>query len=111
MDPTGGARGLLRIGRAAMITIWKYPLQLVDHQELTMPRRYKLLTVQMQGLTPCLWALVDTDQPGAFDIPIDIRGTGHNAHDVLGMDYIGTIQLPDKHPAAGLVFHFFGPRP
>ena len=50
-----------------MKTIWKYPLRIRDWVRLEMPRGAEILCVQVQGLTPCLWALVD-------DVPLASLG-------------------------------------
>jgi hypothetical protein len=41
-----------------MKTIWKFKLENLDTQILTLPKNAELLTVQTQSETPCLWALV-----------------------------------------------------
>ena len=42
-----------------MKTIWKFPVPVNDGNVLEMPEGAKILSVQVQGETPCLWALVD----------------------------------------------------
>lgn len=57
--------------------IFKYPIAIVDQQEIFMPRGAKLLCVQSQYDKPNIWAMVDpsetTEQRTIF-----IRGTGHD---------------------------------
>ena len=92
-----------------MLAVWKYPmlLPLVDDFQMAMQVGAKVLTVQMQDGTPCIWALVDPDQPtDLFDFRL--AGTGHRIHGGLdggfdAFDYVGTFQLPEE----GLVFHLF----
>jgi hypothetical protein len=43
-----------------METIYKYPLKLTGEQTIEMPRGAEILSVQDQGGTICVWALVDT---------------------------------------------------
>lgn len=74
-----------------MITIWKYPLALVDVQEVTMPQCADILTVQVQDGVPCLWAIVDTAY-GLTSRKFHIFGTGKPIRD--GLKYIGTFQTP-----------------
>lgn len=82
-----------------MKTVYKYFLKIEDLQVISLPRDAKLLCVQIQNGTPCLWAQVD-DQLPHEDRTICIYGTGHKiAH--IGLEYIGTFQIPD------LVFHVF----
>lgn len=89
-----------------MTTIFKFPLRpIVGPQELQLNSGYKLLTVQMQGSTPTLWALVDTENK-PVTTTIDILFTGVEievpATEVLmAWHYIGTVQN------AGIVAHIF----
>lgn len=86
-----------------MKTIYKYPLQIADIQALTLPRNAKILTVQMQGDTPYIWALIDRHAPTDEVVTIRMYGTGH---DIIGSEYftyIGTFQMHSGQ----LVFHTF----
>lgn len=83
-----------------MKTVYKYPLRILDEQEVEMPDSANLLTVQMQNGQPCLWALVDTSNPMVLR-KILIRGTGHVAEKVGR--YISTFQMQ----GGALVFHAF----
>ena len=85
-----------------MKQIWRFPLGIVDAQNVDMPEGARILTVQQQGACLCLWAIVD---PDAAPRPrrILIAGTGHPCFD--GLRYISTAQT-----AAGrLVWHVFEP--
>jgi hypothetical protein len=88
-----------------MKTIYKYPLEVTDKVVITMPLGAEILCVQMQGITPCLWALVDYNTAKA-DITeeriIRIAGTGHGITEVI-ISYIGTVQLYKGN----LIFHVF----
>jgi hypothetical protein len=90
--------------------IWKYPLvansdwrTIKGRQVIEMPGNARILTVQVQGDTPCLWALVEVGEPPRAR-GIQIYGTGHQADDA-GV-YIGTFQLAQGQ----LVFHVFEDR-
>lgn len=83
-----------------MQKIYKYPLLIVDEQEVEMPMGSGIMSVQMQNGQPCLWALVDTDNTPEKR-KIFIRGTGHPA-DGMGR-YISTFQMKGGE----LVFHAF----
>lgn len=85
-----------------MKTIWKFPLKVADTQVIDIPMPADILTIQMQGETPCLWALVNPDAEEKAIKAIAIFGTGHPLPD-RAMTYIGTFQL---HGGA-LVFHVF----
>lgn len=77
-----------------MHSIYKYPLKVCGGQEITLPVGAKILSVQMQNETPCIWALVNTDAriPKVEQKLIRMIGTGHNIQDPFILEYIGTIQ-------------------
>lgn len=83
-----------------MTTIWKYELE-PGKNLLKMPAGAKPLTVQTQGGTPTMWALVKEDAPPEHRI-ISIYGTGHKMPDHPGV-YLGTFQMSD----GALVWHVF----
>lgn len=86
-----------------MKTVWKFPLVVDDAQVIAMPANAHILTVQVQGETPCIWALVNPEMP-AEERKILISGTGHERKDLDGLvNYIGTFQLY----GGGLIFHVF----
>ena len=85
-----------------MNTIWKFPLQVTDYQEIQIPIGAKILCVQTQGGQPCLWALVNP-KAATYPITIAMYGTGHEIHGMDSLQYIGTFQLY----AGSLVFHAF----
>lgn len=70
--------------------IWKFPLNLLNVQQVSMPTGARVLSVQLQGDTICLWAEVD---PKAEQQPRDfyIVGTGHE-YNPRGLEYRGTVQ-------------------
>jgi hypothetical protein len=85
--------------------VWKFPLKVVDTQEVVIPFGAHILTVQAQEGVPCLWALVDPTH-GPAHHTIRIAGTGHPIpKPPLGkpLTYIGTFQLY----AGGFVGHVF----
>lgn len=85
--------------------IWKYPLEVTDLQTVEMPHGAKILTVQMQGTTCCLWALVEDEMPRHLNQSrrIAIYGTGNPVPRNLRQDYIATFQME----GGALVFHAF----
>ncbi len=82
--------------------IYKWPLQVVYTQILEMPANAKILTVQMQHDTPCLWALFDETTSGLENRHIAIYGTGNPMPNEPGT-YIATFQIAK----GSLVFHVF----
>lgn len=84
-----------------MKTIWKFPLEIKDVQEISVPAGAGIMTVQMQGGRPCLWAHLN--QQDIFQKRrIFIVGTGHSVPEV-NVRYIGTFQTA----GGALVFHAF----
>jgi hypothetical protein len=88
-----------------MKKIWKYKLEITDNVVLEMPRNAEILTVQMQGETPMIWALVDTEN-NIEKRSFKIIGTGNPVPDLarhLSRKYINTFQMMEGR----LVFHLF----
>ena len=87
------------------MTIWKFELIVADTQTISMPEEARILTVQTQNGSPCIWAMVEEN----FDMVlrhIRIAGTGHplpNGYDEIMGKYIGTFQLRE----GSLIFHVF----
>ena len=82
--------------------IWKYQLNVIDEQQLFLPADAKILTVQTQRGTPCLWALVNEENTAKELRKIAIYGTGNPIPDDPG-EYIATFQMH----GGDLVFHVF----
>jgi hypothetical protein len=87
-----------------MKTIWKYKLNIVSDQRISMPVASEILTVQVQDEDPYLWALVDMDSLTEFR-DIEIFGTGHPIDSIHTRKYIGTFQL---NGFVGHVFEYTG---
>lgn len=60
-----------------MKTIYKYPIQITDEQEITMPIGAEVIHAGLdpQGM-PCLWAKVESDNP-TEDVSVLVVGTGN----------------------------------
>lgn len=77
-------------------TIWKYPLQVTDLQNLEVPIGSELLTVQTQDGVPCLWVLVHNAEGKKEIIKLTTIGTGNEIKPDINISkesYIGTYQL------------------
>ena len=80
-----------------MKTIWK--ARLTPNGNVVFPIDAQILSVQMQGNEPNVWALVDsTDRPTVYRLKV--FGTGHEIDREVGR-FIGTVQFD------GMVFHVF----
>jgi len=86
-----------------MRTIWKYDVPVDARLSVMMPRGGKVIAVQMQGDTPCLWAIVDSDEP-VEQRRFMVFGTGHMLPD-SPIVHLGTFQVNDG--GRPLVFHVF----
>lgn len=84
-----------------MKTIWKFPLEVTDRQIVTMPEGARILDVQVQNDTPCLWAVVNERAEPQRRV-IVIYGIGGPVPDTEGT-YIGTFQMY----GGAAVFHAF----
>jgi hypothetical protein len=89
-----------------MKTIHKYPVEFAeadrpDRPLFDMPKGAEPLCIQMQFGTPCVWAIVDTEQEQEIR-GFYIVGTGHEIPERAGR-YVGTFQLGGGQ----YVFHLF----
>lgn len=97
-----------------MRTIYKYPFQVSEDVEISLPHNAEILSVQKEGGSPIgwltLWALVDT-LVGSDARHLRVLGTGHDAgsiderdlDDQLVWRYLATVQEAD----GALVWHVF----
>ena len=89
-----------------MKTIWKYPFRVSEFEScmsIHMPEGAEVLSVQMQGNTPCLWAIVDMEPTPEEIRQFTIFGTGHAIPNIVArnLKYLSTFQQPPY------VWHFF----
>lgn len=84
-----------------MRTVYKYPLEITDEQEITAAKGWRPLAVQKQGNDCYLWAEVD-DQARLVPHKVYVHGTGHQL-DPNAIHYVGTLQLA----GGALIFHVF----
>ncbi len=81
--------------------IFKYDLEGGgSYGKIMLPVGAEILSAQMQGQSPVMWALVDPEELNTEARRFHTIGTGHH-HDFSGMGYIGTYQ------DGGLVWHVF----
>lgn len=85
-----------------MHTVYKYPLQPLREQTISMPDSAKILIAQMQGTTITLWAEVfDDNRPE--ERTFEVFGTGwHIEPPDRNREYVATVQDP-----RGLVWHIY----
>lgn len=83
-----------------MKTIWKYKIESLIWV-IKMPKDSEIISLQVQGGVPCLWAVVETSNP-----PVErVFKTFYTGEPIVDFDelksFIGTYQVN------GLVFHVF----
>lgn len=86
-------------------TIWKFTLDLVDEQQVSLPKDAEILSVQVQNGNICLWALVDPEAEKETRY-FEIFRTGHLIYCDMRIErkFIGTVQISYE---SKLVFHVF----
>lgn len=81
--------------------IYKYPVTIDDVFDVEMPRGAQVLSVDVQGGRPQMWARVDPSAP-VEQRRFQLRGTGHPLNGNEGR-FVGTFQMH----GGSLVFHLF----
>jgi hypothetical protein len=85
--------------------IWKFPIPSCTEFTGEVPEgHFEVLTVQMQGAQPCMWAIVNPTQRKILR-KFRIVATGEEFEKTEWLVYLGTFQ-----PGDGLVFHLFEQR-
>lgn len=84
--------------------VWKFVIDDITNIVIPMPKNAEVLTIQMQGQTPCIWALVEPTNELEKRY-FELHGTGHTILYGVGVvrKYINTIQVFD----GSLIFHLF----
>ena len=72
------------------MTIWKFPLELTNKQEVQMPVGANVISVDNQHGQICMWALVN-DEAEKETRTFEVVGTGHYMRDI-DRDFVGTVQ-------------------
>lgn len=85
-----------------MKVIYKYIIEIEDEILLEIPQHAQILSIQTQKDKPCIWAVVETDNP-IVKRNLKLIGTGHEIKNYMNCNFIGTFQV---HDGAG-VFHLF----
>lgn len=89
---------------ARNVVVWKFPLKLVEVQEIDVPEGAVALALQLQDDRPCLWAGCDPSQP-LEKRRVLLAGTGVSHPHLATAGYLGTVQVN------GYVWHFFDDGP
>jgi len=87
-------------------TVYKYAINSLGENLIKMPIGAEILTVQMQGKSCCIWALVDP-LAEVEERNFTVFGTGHEIEGSENMSYIGTFQMHD----GALIWHLFEVNP
>lgn len=85
------------------MTIWKFPIDWIGRFHKEMPIGAHILSVQMQGLEPQMWALVKPENPTTVREFV-IYGTGQQIEESGNrLEFIGTFQQSEGR----LIWHLF----
>ncbi len=75
-----------------MRAIWKFPFEIKSPVEIHMPEFSTILHVDVQNSVPCLWAIVDTEQP-VVPVYFHLVGTGKPLSNSLSKrNHVATFQ-------------------
>jgi hypothetical protein len=84
-------------------TIYKYPIEVVDEQDIKIPQGAMFLSIQEQDDKIVLYYVVDPDEKETDSHHIVIVGTGHPMDNVGKGIFLGTVKM-----AGGkLMWHVF----
>jgi len=85
--------------------IWKFNLAVKSHQEINLPKGFKILNLQTQFESPTFWAMVDDDpDPNEMQtVRFATFNTGDTYEPLNQMEYVGTYQMS----AGNYVYHVF----
>ena len=72
-------------------TIWKFTFDISDSISVPMPKGADILSVEVQGGVPCIWALVDPDAEKEARKFL-LYGTGHPIDGMSADRYVATFQ-------------------
>lgn len=87
-----------------MKTIHKYPINIVDEQQILLPENAIIISTAIQRGVLCLWAIVDTEEK-MESRTIRIVGTGHEMYSD-DLRFIGTVQQMEGQ----FIWHVFEKR-
>lgn len=85
-----------------MDVIYKYPVVISDGFSIPLPQGAKIIHVESQHGSPCMWAIVNTANPVEIR-NFCIHGTGHKIDDIEDKIFIGTFFSQAGH----FVWHLF----
>ncbi len=71
--------------------IYKYKLELIGSQSITMPVNAEILSIQYQSENLCLWAMFDDDELKTEARIFVIVGTWYQ-FDCEGLNFLATVQ-------------------
>ena len=94
---------LINNKEAVMVTILKWSLEIRTKQTIHMSAGARILTLQMQGGTPQLWALVGISNFSTVPRTFVTYSTGETILETNTCEYIGTYQIDN----GVMVFHVF----
>lgn len=79
-----------------MLRVFKYPLAVIDRQQVPVKGYINTLLISEQNNIPCMWCLVDDTIDEETILDLVTHGTGHEAEDVMDAKYLGTYFLYNR---------------
>lgn len=90
-----------------MITIYKYPLDIKDEQQIEVPYEHKVLHVGFDGNQKlCVWIQVNTNSY-LVHLTFYVIGTGNPMPIDTIVDYIGSVHDNITNPNITFIWHIF----
>ena len=87
-----------------MLTVFKYKVPFDDHFDLKLPKRAKVLNIDVQHGELVLWALVNPEHLVTEQRRFRLAGTGHPiTEEITQLEYINTFKISE----GALIFHLF----
>lgn len=78
---------------AELKVIYKYQLAVVSEQQIVMPLGAKILSVQAQRDTMCIWAMINPREEETQERTFFVEGTGQEFDLLPNMVFIGICQV------------------
>lgn len=85
-----------------MKTVFKYKLEVTDHQEIELPKEASVLLIAEQHDVLCMWCEVDTEEVKETRC-FRIYGTGHEIQNRDNLMFLQTVVMSGGH----FVAHIF----
>ena len=73
-----------------MKVVYKYTLKINEPTKVEITKNSEILCFKIQNEVPCVWILIDLEEPKKWLEWFLVKGTGHEIDESLNLKYIGT---------------------